>query len=107
MATLPPASPAARLDPDFPYAGYARSLGLDGPRAEDPKEIRATWQRAVSADRPFVFEAVTDPEVPPLPPHIRFEQAKELASAILHRDPATPQIVKQAVKGKVQEFVNR
>ena len=29
-----------------------------------------------------MLEAITDPEVPPLPPHIRFEQAKGFAKAI-------------------------
>ena len=45
--------------------------------------------------------------MPPLPPHIRFEQAKGLGKALAQRDPATGQIVKEAVKGKLQEFVNR
>jgi pyruvate dehydrogenase (quinone) len=54
-----------------------------------------------------VLEAVTDPEVPPLPPHITFEQAKHLARSLAHGDPARGQIIRQAVKGKLQEFVNR
>jgi pyruvate dehydrogenase (quinone) len=60
----------------------------------------------MSADRPFVFEAITDPEVPPLPPHIRFEQAKGLASA-LRGDPARVRIIKESLKGKLAEFVDR
>ena len=50
---------------------------------------------------------VTDPEVPPLPPHITFEQAKNLAGALAQGDAARGQIIRQAVKGKLQEFVNR
>ena len=37
-----------------------------------------------------MLDVVTDPEVPPLPPHIRFEQAKGFARALLHGDPAAP-----------------
>ncbi len=98
---------ASQTLPDFPYADYARSLGLDGVRVDDPEQVAPAWQRALAADRPFVIEAITDPEVPPLPPHISFEQAKELGKALAQRDPATGQIVKEAVKGKLQEFVNR
>ena len=54
----------------------------------------------------MLIEAITDPEVPPLPPHIRFDQAKELAHA-LPGDPARGRIIKQSLKGKVDELVNR
>jgi pyruvate dehydrogenase (quinone) len=30
-------------------------------------------RRPSAADRPFVIDAVVDPDVPPLPPHITFE----------------------------------
>jgi pyruvate dehydrogenase (quinone) len=54
-----------------------------------------------------LYEAVTDPEVPPLPPHIRFEQAKQMAQALLKRDPNAARIIKQSLKGKLQEFATR
>jgi pyruvate dehydrogenase (quinone) len=57
-------------------------------------------------DRPVVLEAVTDPNVPPLPPHIKLEQAKKMAKA-LKDDPARVQIAKQSAKGKLTEFLNR
>jgi pyruvate dehydrogenase (quinone) len=72
--------------PDFPYADYAKSLGLDGIRVDSPGAVAAAWDRALSADRPFVFEAITDPNVPPLPPHISIEQAKNFASSVIKRD---------------------
>jgi pyruvate dehydrogenase (quinone) len=98
---------ASQTLPEFAYADYARSLGLGGVRVDAPDQVGPAWEQALSADRPFVFEAVTDPEVPPLPPHIRFEQAKELAKALIHGDPARGQIVRESLKGKLQEFVNR
>jgi pyruvate dehydrogenase (quinone) len=93
--------------PDFPYADHARTIGLDGVRVDDPDQIRPAWERAMAADRPFVFEAITDPNVPPLPPHIRFEQAKEMGMALLHGDPDSAEIAKQSAKGKLKEFLNR
>ena len=48
---------------------------------------------------------MTDPEVPPLPPHITLEQAKELSSALIGGDPDAGRIVRQSFKQKVQEFL--
>ncbi|HJV63293.1 MAG TPA: thiamine pyrophosphate-requiring protein, partial [Albitalea sp.] len=62
--------------PRFPYAEYARMLGLNGIRVEQPRRIGAAWDEALSADRPTVLEMVTDPNVPPLPPHVTGKQVK-------------------------------
>lgn len=73
--------------PSFPYAGYADLLGLNGIRVERPEDIGPAWERALSSNVPTVLEMVTDPNVPPLPPHISASQAKAYMSALLHRDP--------------------
>ena len=91
--------------PDFPYARYAELLGLKGIRVDQPDQVAEAWDDALAADRPVVYEAVTDPEVPPLPPHITIEQAKALSSALLAGDPNAAQIVKQSFKQKAEEFL--
>jgi len=72
--------------PDFPYARYAELIGLRGIRVDEPERVGDAWDEALAADRPAVLEAVVDPEVPPLPPHITFEQAKHFAQAALRGD---------------------
>jgi pyruvate dehydrogenase (quinone) len=84
--------------PDFRYAEYAQSLGLEGVRVERPEDLGAAWERALSARRPFVLEAVTDPNVPPLPPHITFEQARSFFSAALKGDADALGFLKQRAK---------
>ena len=91
--------------PDFPYARYAEMLGLVGIRVETPDQVGPAWDQALAADRPVVYEAVTDPEVPPLPPHITIEQAKALTSALRKGDPAAGEIVKQSFRQKIEEFL--
>jgi pyruvate dehydrogenase (quinone) len=98
---------ASQVLPDFPYAEFARQLGLEGIRVERPEDVGPGWDAALAAGRPALLEVVTDPEVPPLPPHIRFEQAKGLASALRRGDPAAGRIVKESIKGKLAEFTNR
>jgi pyruvate dehydrogenase (quinone) len=98
---------ASQVIPDFPYARYGELLGLRGLRVDSPEQVAPAWDEALAADRPVVYEAITDPEVPPLPPHIRLDQAQHLAKALVKGDPAAGRIVRQSVKGKIKEFVNR
>ncbi len=62
--------------PDFPYARYAESIGLTGIRVNKAEQVGPAWDLALSARQPVLLEAYTDPEVPILPPHIDFKQAK-------------------------------
>jgi pyruvate dehydrogenase (quinone) len=91
--------------PDFPYAAYADLLGLKGIRVDTPEGVGPAWDEALTADRPVIYEAVTDPDVPPLPPHISVEQAKALSSALLAGDPHARGIITQSFKQKVEEFL--
>ena len=97
----------SQVIPDFPYARYAELIGLAGVRVDAPDQVAGAWDQALAADRPVVYEAVTDPEVPPLPPHIKWDQAKHMAKALVRGDPARGHIAEQSLKGKVKEFVNR
>lgn len=98
---------ASQVLPDFPFARYAEVLGLKGIRVDSPERVAPAWEEALSASGPVVYEAITDPEVPPLPPHIRFEQAEQMSKALAKGDPHTGRIIKEAIKGKVDEIVNR
>jgi pyruvate dehydrogenase (quinone) len=91
--------------PDFPYARYAELLGLEGIRVDAPENVGAAWDEAFEADRPCLIEAITDPEVPPLPPHITIEQAKMFMSALRHGDPNAGALIRQSFKQKLAEFL--
>jgi pyruvate dehydrogenase (quinone) len=90
--------------PDFPYARYAELIGLEGIRVDDPEDVGPAWDRALAAGRPALIEAITDPEVPPLPPHITIEQAKAMTSALLSGDPNARQIVRETFRQKVADL---
>jgi pyruvate dehydrogenase (quinone) len=89
--------------PDVHYARFAELIGLRGIRVESPDDIGLAWEQAFAADRPTVLDIVTDPEVPPLPPHISLEQAKSFASAVLGGDPASRRLITQSLRQKVAE----
>jgi pyruvate dehydrogenase (quinone) len=84
--------------PDFPYASYAELLGLKGIRINHPDQIAAAWKEALTSDRPVVIDAHTDPEVPSLPPHITYEQARNYWLSILRGDPDSRSMIRQSIK---------
>jgi pyruvate dehydrogenase (quinone) len=84
--------------PDFPYAEYAKLLGLNAIRVDRAEQVGTAWDQALAADRPTVLEMVTDPNVPPLPPHVSSKQAKAYLSALLHGDPDSTRMVVASFK---------
>jgi pyruvate dehydrogenase (quinone) len=100
-----PKNPLTQAIPDVRYADFAKLIGLDGIRVETPDLIDAAWDEAFSADRPFVIDAVTDPEVPPLPPHITLEQARSFMGALRGGDPHAGRMIVEAAKQKALEFL--
>ena len=95
---------ASQSVPDFPYAEYAKMLGLDGIKVDDPKKVGDALDYAFSAKRPVLVEAYTDPSVPMTPPHINFKQMKAYTSAIVKGDSKAWDMVKQTYKDVVDEY---
>lgn len=104
MEGAPSFLPSQQL-PDVQYAAFARSLGLTGIRVEKPEDVEAAWRAGLAADGPAVLEFLTDPAVPPIPPHATWEQMEATAAAILKGDADRGSMVKQGFKAKVQEFL--
>jgi pyruvate dehydrogenase (quinone) len=96
---------ASQSLPDVDYAAFARTLGLVGENLDDPDSLGAAWDRALSADRPTVLDIRCDPDVPPIPPHSTFEQAKSVVTAVLGGDDDSTGFIKQGIKQKVQQYL--
>jgi pyruvate dehydrogenase (quinone) len=82
--------------PDFPYHKYAELLGLKGIFVNDPEKVGAAWDEALAADRPVILEAYTDPNVPPLPPHITLKDARNFMTSLLNEPERGSVIVNSA-----------
>lgn len=81
--------------PDFPYHKYAELLGLKGIFVNDPEKLGAAWEEALAADRPVILECYTDPNVPPLPPHITLKDAKNFL-AMMGSEPELMSVLKNS-----------
>ena len=93
--------------PDAHFAEYARSLGLEGVVMRTRDEVGPGWDEAFAARRPCVIEAWTDPDVPPLPPHITLEQARGMMSSMLGDDPDRRGVIVQSVKQMADTLIRR
>jgi pyruvate dehydrogenase (quinone) len=96
---------ASQKLPDIRYSQYAEELGLKGIFVDNPDRVAAAWEDALAADRPVVLEAKTDPEVPPLPPHITLKQAKAFASTLWTGDPREGSVLAQTAKELVADLL--
>ena len=76
--------------PAFPYAAYAELLGIRGIRVDDPDEVSPAWEEALASDGPVLYEPVTDPNMPPLPPQLRFETVRNMTCAFIKGRPGRP-----------------
>jgi len=83
--------------PDFPYHKYAELIGLRGIFVDDPDRVGAAWDEALAADRPVILEAYTDPNVPPLPPHITLKDAAHFMS-MMATEPELGSVLKNSAK---------
>lgn len=89
---------AAQELPAMNFAAFATLLGLGGIRVEAAEAVGAAWEAALSADRPVVIDAVVDPDVPPLPPHITLEQSKAFLMSTLKGDRERGGFIKQPLE---------
>jgi pyruvate dehydrogenase (quinone) len=90
--------------PDFPYHRYAELIGLKGIFVDNPDRVGAAWDEALSADRPVILEAYTDPNVPPLPPHITLKEAKNFIRMI-PSEPELGSVLKNSAKELLTSIV--
>lgn len=91
--------------PEVSYAAFAEDLGLQGIYVDDPERLGQAWDRALSANRPTVLDVRVDPDIPPIPPHATFEQAKQSAEAMIKGDEDIWGVMKKGIKVKAQEFI--
>lgn len=89
---------ASQSIPDVPYHLFAISIGLEGIYVEREEDVASAWERALAADRPVLIEFKTDPNVAPLPPHLKLEQARKFATTLLKGDPDEAGVIVQTAK---------
>jgi len=91
--------------PKFNYAEYARMLGFEGIRIEKEEDIIPALDRAMASTTPVLVDVLSDPSVPPLPPHISFKQMKAFTSSVIEGDVDAWDMIKQTYKDVIENYL--
>jgi hypothetical protein len=83
----------------YPAATCAELFRFKGIFCDDPEQMG----RGAPHQRPVLLEVKTDPETPPLPPHIKLEMMKKMRKAML-KDDERWGIMEKSMKCKAAEF---
>ena len=100
LSSCPPNSCPTSLTPAMPAVS-----GCDGILVEKPEQVASAWDEAMAADRPCVVQFMTDPAVPPIPPHATWEQMEKALESIVRGDSDRVDVIKEGVKAKIQELL--
>jgi pyruvate dehydrogenase (quinone) len=95
---------ATQQVPEVAYHQFAELIGLKGIYVDNPDHVGAAWDEALASQIPVVLEVRTDPEVPPLPPHITFDQAKKFMNTLQQGDPDQGRMFKGALEQILAPF---
>ena len=96
---------ASQALPDVPYARYAELLGFKGLFVDKPEDLGKVWDEALATRGPVVVEAYTDPNVPPLPPHISLKNAAAMMATLAKGDPEVWDMLKGTAKDFVESYL--
>lgn len=95
---------ASQHVPEFSFARYADLVGLIGIRVNRPEDVGQAWDEALAATCPVVLDIQVDPEVPTLPPHIPFAQARNFMTSVLS-DPNASSMLKGSMKDALESIL--
>lgn len=91
--------------PYVSYADWADLIGLKGIEVTRSDQLEDAFTEAFAADRPTIVDAHTSPEVPPMPPHVTFEQARALMSSVAADPHAGLAGAKEGVREMIHELM--
>jgi pyruvate dehydrogenase (quinone) len=97
---------ATQVIPNFPYAGFGEMLGFKGIFVDKPGNLHDAWREALCCDRPVVLEVKTDPDVPPLPPHITLKEARNFARSMMG-DASAAKVITDTARQVLNSVINR
>jgi pyruvate dehydrogenase (quinone) len=87
------------------FAMAAQAFGATGITIEDPENCAELLQKALQTPGLVVVEAVVDPNEPPMPAHIKPEQATQFAKAMASGQPGALDIIKTVTKDRIRELI--
>jgi pyruvate dehydrogenase (quinone)/pyruvate oxidase len=91
-------------DPLPDYAAWARGCGGFGVHVDKPGDLNDALQEAFAHPGPALVDVAVNPDEPPLPGKVSYEQAKKFAEAWLRGQPRKAAIATTLFKDKIEQL---
>jgi len=86
------------------YAAIATANGAYGVKVRQPNDLPGAIQQALSFDGPALVDVDVNPDEPPMPGKVEYEQAKKFAEAFLKGQPHRSTIATTLFRDKIQQL---
>jgi pyruvate dehydrogenase (quinone) len=86
------------------FAAWASACGGKGIHVEDPADVEPAVSRALEHSGPALVDVLVNPDEPPMPPKIHYEQAKGFAEAFFRGEPRRATIASTLFKDKLDQL---
>jgi len=91
-------------EPFADYAALATANGALGIKVEHAADVRAAVQQALGHDGPALVDVNVNPDEPPLPGKVEYDQAKKFAQAFLKGQPRKATIATTLFRDKIDQL---
>jgi pyruvate dehydrogenase (quinone) len=86
------------------FAAWADAVGCLGIRVEHPVDLEAAIATALAHPGPALVDVVVNPDEPPMPAKVTWEQAKGFAGSFLHGQPRRAAITSTLFRDKLDQL---
>src|ERR1700729_3038108 len=90
--------------PAADYAAWATASGGYGAKVDHPKQVEGAIKDALAFDGPALVDIDVDPNEPPMPGKVQYDQAKKFAEAFLKGEPHRAAIATTLFKDKIEQL---
>jgi pyruvate dehydrogenase (quinone) len=90
--------------PEADFSAWARSCGGYGVKVAKAADVRDAIDAALRYDGPALVDCDVDPNEPPLPPKVEYQQAKNFALSFLRGQPQRAAIATTLFKDRIQQL---
>ncbi|HEY2505323.1 MAG TPA: thiamine pyrophosphate-binding protein [Streptosporangiaceae bacterium] len=91
-------------EPFVDYAAFATANGAFGQKVSAPGDVRSAIEAALRYDGPALVDVDVNPDEPPLPGKVEYEQAKKFAQAFLRGQPRKATIATTLFQDKIEQL---
>src|ERR1700761_596226 len=86
------------------FAAWATACGGYGAKVDNPKKVESAIKEALAFDGPAIVDIDVDPNEPPLPGKVAYDQAKKFTQAFLKGQPHKVAIATTLFKDKIEQL---